>query len=222
MTQTEHLNKLQVTKNSFECSVTTDIAVFGYLDGELKIMLCKRQVGTSRKNWLLPGGALKKDETLEGSAIKVLNILTGIKDVYFEQVKVYSKLDRHPIKRVLTVCFYALVNPEKHPLVLGETVEGIKWFAIDQLPSSIGFDHRELIMDSILYLRNNIKTQLMAEELLPSKFTLQELQIVYENILGSKLDRRNFRKRMLQLDIFENTGQKKLGIKGGPYFYSLK
>jgi 8-oxo-dGTP diphosphatase len=221
MIERDHLEKIQVTAKSYESSITTDIAVFGYLDGELKILLTKRKVGVLNKSWLLPGGAMNIEETLEDCANKVLKILTGLDKVHFEQVKVYSKINRHPIKRVLTVCFYALINPENHLIVLGDTVEGVKWFAIENLPSNIGFDHLQLIQDAIIFLKHNLNDRLIASELLQERFTLQELQNIHENILGTLLDRRNFRKRVLQLGIFENTGKKKKGIKGGPFLYKL-
>jgi len=222
MTKSEYLEKIQVTNKSYECSITTDIAVFGYLDGELKILLTKRNVEALTRCWLLPGETMNLEETLEDCAIKVLKILTGLNKVHFDQVKIYSNLDRHPIKRVLTVCFYALINPENHLIVLGDSVKGVRWFAVEDLPYNIGFDHSKLIRDALEFLKNNLNDNLIAQELLQEKFTLQELQSIYENILGVRMDRRNFRKRILLQGIFKNTGEKKKGIKGGPFLYKLK
>jgi len=216
------LQNFQVRSDSFECSVTTDIAVFGYVEGELRLLLTKRSVGQFTDHWLLPGGAMEAHETLEDCTRKVLFSLTGFKDIHFEQVKAYAALDRHPVKRVITISFYALVKPENHPLKLKENVEEIAWFNLDELPEKLGFDHAQIIGDAHLFLKKNLKDRLIVGELLPPKFTLPELQSLYENILGITLDKRNFRKRIFQLDILENTGLKKIGVKGGPLLYRHK
>ncbi|KQC29541.1 NUDIX hydrolase [Flagellimonas eckloniae] len=218
----KQLHNFQVRPDSFECSVTADIAVFGYLDNKLKILLTKRSVGGYTNHWMLPGGAMEKEETLEGCANKVLFSLTGFREIHFEQVKVYTSPDRHPLKRVITVSYYALVQPENHPLTLKSNVEEISWFDIDNIPEKMGFDHRQIIHDAHNFLKNNLKDRLIVGKLLPEKFTLPELQNLYENILGLQLDKRNFRKRIFQMDILLNTGEKKSGIKGGPFLYRYK
>ncbi len=217
-----NLQNFQVRAGSFECSVTTDIAVFGYVDGKLQILLTKRSVGDFTNHWMLPGGVMEADETLEDCAHKVLFALTGFKNIHFEQVRAYGKINRHPLKRVITVSFYALVKPENHPLYLKGNVEEISWYDLDEIPKKLGFDHSQIIQDAHLFLKTNLKDRLIVGELLPQKFTLPELQNLYENILGLKLDKRNFRKRIFQMDILENTGEKKAGVKGGPMLYSYK
>lgn len=221
MKHPDRLQKIQVKTDSYECSMTADIAVFGYKDGQLKVLLTKRSVGDFKNHWLLPGGVMTESETIEDCASKVLLALTGFTDVHFEQVKTYSKLNRHPLKRVITTSFYALVKPEKHPLILKESVEKIEWFDLNEIPENIGFDHTQLIKDAHLFLKNNLKDKLIVGELLPKEFTLAELQKLYEDILKITLDRRNFRKRIFQMDIVKNTGVKKAGVKGGPFLYSF-
>src|SRR5690606_28443701 len=216
------LNKLQdfqVKVDSFECSVTTDIAVFGYVDNRLKLLLTKRKVGGFKDHWLLPGGVLEAHETLKDCASKVLLALTGAKDIHFEQVRVYGALDRHPVKRVITVSFYALVRPENHLLSPQGPVEQIDWFDLEEIPGKLGFDHAQIIVDAHQFLKNNLKDRPIMGELLPKTFTLTQLQTLYEDILGLKLDRRNFRKRILQMNILKKTGKVKIGIKGGPMLY---
>ncbi len=222
MTGHGNLRNFQVRADSFECSVTTDIAVFGYVDGKLQILLTKRSVGDFTNHWMLPGGVMEADETLEDCAHKVLFALTGFKDIHFEQVRTYAQINRHPLKRVITISFYALVKPENHPLHLKGNVEEISWFDMDEIPKKLGFDHAQIIQDAHLFLKTNLKDRLIVGELLPQKFTLPELQNLYENILGLKLDKRNFRKRIFQMDILENIGEKKAGVKGGPMLYSYK
>jgi len=216
------LQNFQVQPDSFECSVTTDIAVFGYVEHKLRILLTKRSVGDYTNHWLLPGGVLEANENLEDCASKVLYALTGFTNIHFEQVKAYAAVNRHPLKRVITISFYALVKPENHPLSLKGNVEEIKWFDLDEIPDNMGFDHGEIIRDAHLFLKKNLKDKLIVGELLPEKFTLQELQKLYEDILGVTLDKRNFRKRIFQMDILENTGEKKTGVKGGPMLHSYK
>ncbi len=218
----EKLQHIQVKPNSFECSITADIAVFGYVENRFKILLTKRTVGDFKNHWLLPGGVMESTETLEDCAEKVLFALTGFKDIHFEQVRTYGDLNRHPLKRVITVCFYALVKPENHPLALKGNVESVDWFDMDSIPENLGFDHARLIKDAHAHMKDNLKDKLIVGELLPKKFTLAELQNLYENILSIKLDRRNFRKRIFQMDILENTNEKKIGVKGGPFLYQYK
>ncbi|MEM9142281.1 MAG: NUDIX domain-containing protein [Bacteroidota bacterium] len=222
MDKHQNLTNFQIETNSYECSITTDIAVFGYVNQRLKILLTKRVVGGYTNHWMLPGGVMQAHETLKDSASKVLFALTGFADIHFEQVQAYSDIARHPIKRVITISFYALVKPENHPLTLQGTVEQIAWFDVDQIPQNIGFDHAQIIKDAHRFLKKNLKDRLIVGELLPEKFTLPELQNLYENILGLQLDKRNFRKRIFQMDILINTGQKKPGVKGGPMLYKYK
>ena len=148
--------------------------------------------------------------------------LTGFRDIHFEQVKTYTALDRHPLKRVITICFYALVKPENHPLTLRDNITSIDWFDVDDIPNNLGFDHGKLINEAHSFVRNNLRDRLIVGELLPKEFTLHELQNLYEDILNVELDRRNFRKRIFQMDVLKNTGKKKQGVKGGPYLYRLK
>tara|TARA_R110002050_G_scaffold101449_3_gene209674 strand:+ start:7554 stop:8219 length:666 start_codon:yes stop_codon:yes gene_type:complete len=218
----EDLNNIQVQADSFECSVTTDISVFAFIDGKLKILLTQRTIGNFIDSWMLPGGVMESNENLDNSAEKVLFAYTGFKNIHFEQVKAYSAIDRHPLKRVLTVSFYALIKPENHPIIQGENVSNIKWFGVKKLPKNLGFDHEKIISDSHIYLKNNLRDRLVVGELLPEKFTMNELQILYESILEEKLDKRNFRKRIFQMEILKNTGEIKPGIKGGPTLFTLQ
>lgn len=217
----ENLESIQVKSGSFECSITADVALFGFSDGVLKILLTKRTVGLRKDCWLLPGGVMDANETVEQCATKVLIYLTGIKDVHMEQVKSYSKLKRHPVKRVVTISFYALVQPENHPIEQKLNVTEIKWFALNELPNTIGFDHKAIIEDAHKLLRQNLQHHIIFGELLPKTFTLNELQKLYEVILEEALDKRNFRKKIAQLDVIENTGIIKKGVKGGPFLYKI-
>lgn len=210
-----------VTHDSYECTLTVDCAIFGFQDNELKILLVKRSIDPYIDHWMLPGGTMDEGNTLEDAVVTVLFNLTGITNVTYEQVKVYSQVDRHPVKRVVTTCFYALVKPENHPVIPKSNVSDVNWFPVSELPA-LGFDHRTITQDALTKLRNNLEQKLVFGELLPEKFTLKELQDLYENILGEPLDRRNFRKRLLQMGLLEPTTEKKAGVQGGPLLYMMK
>lgn len=215
----KNLESLQVLPNSFESSITADISLFGFIKGHLKVLLVKRTVGPYKNTWLLPGGVMEDDETIDECAHKVLRCLIGVENIHISQVKAYTNINRHPVKRVVTISFYALIKPENHPMEQKMNVTEIKWFRLNKLPENIGFDHLEIIKDAHRLLKQNLKSDLIFGELLPERFTLNELQMLYESILNKEFDRRNFRKKILQMDMLENTGVIKKGIKGGPYLF---
>lgn len=210
-----------VHAESFESTITVDCAVFGFQKGHLKLLLVKRAIEPFKDYWMLPGGIMKSTQSVEEAMSDVLFHLTGLNNIHHEQVKVYSKIDRHPVKRVVTVTFYALIKPENHPVIAKNYISDVKWFTLDQVPQ-LGFDHNIIIEDALKQLRDNLRDHLIAGELLPQKFTLKELQNLYESILGESLDRRNFRKKILQLDLIVATGEKKIGVKGGPELFIMK
>lgn len=213
------LENIQVLPDSFESSITADICLFGFKKGHLKVLLVKRTVGAYKNTWLLPGGVMEDDETIDECAHKVLRCLIGVENVHISQVKAYTNIKRHPVKRVVTISFYALIKPENHPMEQKMDVTEIKWFRLNKLPENIGFDHLEIIKGAHSLLKQNLKSDLIFGELLPETFTLNELQTLYESILNKEFDRRNFRKKILQMNMLENTGVIKKGIKGGPYLF---
>ena len=214
-------NGIQVTPDSYECSITTDVAIFGFINQNLKILLIKKKSSKFQDLWMLPGGAMDQNETLDECVEKILFSLTGLKGIFFEQVKTYGAINRHPIKRVVTVCFYAIIKPENHDFRIGENVENIRWFNLSVIPKPLGYDHEKLLMDAENVLKSNLETKLSLGELLPEKFTLKELQDLYEGILKIKLDKRNFRRSIFLKGLIKSTGEKKSGVKGGPLLYKL-
>ncbi|MEM7107241.1 MAG: NUDIX domain-containing protein [Bacteroidota bacterium] len=209
-----------VSSTSYECTIAVECSVFGFQGNQLKILLVKRSIKPFEGSWVLPGGVMSENETLSESVDNVLVALTGIREIHHQQVRCYSKVDRHPIKRVVSVLFYALVKPENHPVLAKNYISDVKWFSISELPE-LGFDHQQLFQDALHVLKENLKQNLVFGELLPDRFTLKELQDLYENILEIRLDRRNFRKKMLQLGVLKSTNEKKPGARGGPELYSL-
>lgn len=218
----QDITNVSVTKDAFECTITVDCAVFGFQEGVLKLLLVQKLKEPFKGYWLLPGGIMKDGQTAEEAIDHVLLTLTGIKNVHQQQVRSYSEVHRHPLKRVVTICYYGLINPENHPIINQKHVNGVEWYRLDKLPE-LGFDHKRLVDDALKLLKSNVEERLILGELLPSKFTLKELQELYEALLDEKLDRRNFRKKILQKDLLVNTGEKKSGAKGGkPDLYKLK
>ncbi|MFT6867306.1 MAG: 8-oxo-dGTP diphosphatase [Cyclobacteriaceae bacterium] len=210
-----------VSKSSYECTITADCAVFGFQDNELKLLLVKRSIEPFKDFWMLPGGIMDEGQTLEESVNNVLFNLTSIDNIHHQQVKCYSVVDRHPVKRSITVSFYALIKPENHPVIAKNYVSDVRWYSLEEIPK-LGFDHNQLVQDALLKLRDNLKQNLIFGELLPDKFTLKELQDLYESILNERLDRRNFRKKILLMDLLIPTNEKKAGVRGGPELYKIK
>lgn len=206
---------------SYECTVTVDCAVFGFQDGELKLLLVKRSLEPFKDYWLLPGGIMDKGQSLNDAAEFVLLNLTGLRKIHIEQVRCYGGLNRHPIKRVVTVCFYALIKPEDHQIIPKSYISEVRWFNIRKIPS-LGFDHNQLVADALKKLQRDMEGEFIFDELLAEKFTLNELQKLYEAILGESLDRRNFRKKILQKEFLVKTEEKKVGAKGGPTLYIFR
>lgn len=217
-------NKITETieSSSYECSMSVDCAVFGFQENTLKLLLVKRSIAPFKDFWLLPGGLMAEGQTMEESVNKVLYHLTGINDIHHQQIKCYSDVNRHPKKRVVTTCFYALIKPENHPIVPKNHISDIQWHPVNEPLPNLAFDHKQLVEDAIAILKQNLKRKLVFGELLPQFFTLKELQDLYESILNEKFDRRNFRKKMMQMDLLVSTGKKKIGAKGGPELFTLK
>ena len=217
----KHINPT-VSSSSYKCSITVDCAIFGFQDNSLKVLLVKRSIAPFKNRWLLPGGILFEDQTLEESVNVLLNELTGISGIKQEQVKIYSDLKRHPTKRVVTVCFYALVKPEEYTVIAKHHISKVLWFPINETMPKLAFDHNILFKDALKKLKSNLKNRLVFGDLLSEEFTLKELQDLYENILDVQLDRRNFRKKIIQMELIEATGNIKIGVRGGPELYKLK
>jgi 8-oxo-dGTP diphosphatase len=211
-----------IDKNTYECSLTVDCAVFGFQENSLCLLLVKRPVGPFNNLWMLPGGVMSEGETLEEAVDEVVYNLTGIYNIHCQQIKTYSVVERHPTKRVITTCFYALVKPENHPVEPKKPVSEIGWHPINKGLPKLGFDHHILVGDAISQLKQNLKQDLIFGELLPEFFTLKELQDFYESILDEKFDRRNFRKKILNMGLLISTGKKKTGAKGGPELFKMR
>lgn len=201
-------------------SITVDCVIFGFNEGKLKVLLIKRASDPEAGKWALPGGFMEPEETLETAAQRVLEMLTGVSDIYMQQLKVFSAPDRHPSARVITVAYYALVNPDNYPLKPSWHASEARWCELDRLPS-LGFDHKEILNTAAQTLKKDIQVKPLGFELLPKKFTLRELQDLYESILGNKLDRRNFRRKLKALAILDELKEVKKGAHRDASLYSF-
>lgn len=179
-------------------AVTTDCVIFGF-DGErLQVLLIERGIEPYKGRWAFPGGFLKMDETAEEGARRELKEETGLDSAYMQQFHTFSTPERDPRERVITIAYYALVKIQE--VKGGDDAASARWFPLDEIPS-LAFDHDYILRMATQRLREQIHFQPIGFELLPEKFTLKELQLLYEAILGINFDRRNFSKKMMHLEI---------------------
>jgi len=196
-------------------SVTVDLVIFTVTDGELKALLIKRGQEPFAGKWALPGGFVRMDESLEDAARRELEEETGIDGgMYLEQLYTFGDPKRDPRTRVITVAYFALADPSTvNARVTGhEQITDVKWFPAHSLPPELAFDHRKIIDYAVKRLKNKLEYTAVGFELLPTLFTLTELQRLYEAILREKLDKRNFRKKVEAMGILEKTSRMKKGV----------
>lgn len=179
-------------------AVTTDCVIFGF-DGErLQVLLIERGIEPFKGRWAFPGGFIKMDETAEEGAQRELKEETGMENAFIQQFHTFSNPLRDPRERVITIAFYALVRIQE--VKGGDDAASARWFPLDEIPA-LAFDHDQMLRMATQRLRQEIHFHPIGFELLPEKFTLRELQSLYEAILGITFDRRNFAKKMLHLEI---------------------
>lgn len=183
--------------------VSVDCIVFGFDNNHLKLLIGRRQMDPGRGEWSLYGGFVRVNESLEDAANRVLHELTGMRKIYMKQVGAFGAVDRDPGERVISVAYCALINVRDYDDKLREQY-GLQWVDIDSLPRLYS-DHNQMVKKAVMLLRQRIKTEPLSFNLLPDLFTLTQLQHVYEAILGGDIDKRNFRKRIKQIDFIEKT-----------------
>ena len=177
--------------------VSVDCVIFGFADNELKVLLIKSDIEVYKDQWSLLGDLLRPNEDLESASYRVLKERTGLSDVYLEQVYTFSTINRHPGGRVITTAFYSLVNIKDHQLKLSHNE--LHWHPVNEI-SNLAFDHDIIFQTCLARLREQILEHPIVCNLLPEKFSLRELQALYEAILNTKMDRRNFRKKFFLMD----------------------
>ena len=177
-------------------ALTVDCVVFGFDEGELKLLLIQRGLEPFKGKWALPGGFVRVDETLDDAARRELAEETGLKNVFLEQLYTFGEVDRDPRERVVSVAYYSLVKLAAHETKAATDATDACWFPISKLPK-LAFDHADIVATALTRLKGKVRYQPIGFELLPTKFTLSELQHLYEAVLEAKLDKRNFRKKVL-------------------------
>jgi 8-oxo-dGTP diphosphatase len=183
-------------------ALTVDCVVFGLDDTDLKVLLIQRDLEPHRGAWALPGGFVHVGEDLDQAALRELREETGVDRVFLEQLYTFGAVGRDPRERVVTVAYYALVKLLDHRVQAATDARNAAWFAVDDVPT-LAFDHAEIIAAALARLRGKVRYQPIGFELLPPKFTLSQLQHLYEVVLERQLDKRNFRKKVLSLDLLE-------------------
>lgn len=184
-------------------SVTTDCVIFGFDGVKLKVLLVERGMAPYKGRWAFPGGFLNMDESAEEGALRELKEETGLEGAYIRQFHTFSNPQRDPRERVITIAYYALVRMQE--VKGGDDASDARWFALDEVPP-LAFDHDQILRKAEKTLRQQIHFEPVGFELLPEKFTIKQLQNLYEAILDMRFDRRNFYNKMRRLGMLELTG----------------
>lgn len=201
--------------NFFKSAFTVDNVIFGFDEGDLKVLLIKRGEEPYSGKWALPGYFVYPHEDLDGAAKRVLEELTGLRNVYLEQVKTFGAVDRHPFGRVITVAYFSLVKISDFNLQPASIALKARWHSISKV-KDLAFDHNEILQACFNRLKWSVRLRPVGFELLPPKFTLTELQHLYEAILETDLDKRNFRKKILSMDLLIDLDETQEGVAHRP------
>ena len=194
-------------------ALTVDCVIFG-LDLEeesLQVMLIERDLEPFAGMWAIPGGFVRKGETLEEAALRELQEETGIRGVFLEQLYTFGDPGRDPRGWVVSVAYYALVSPEKYALRATTDARQARWFPVTALPR-LAFDHAEILKVALGRVRGKLTYAPIGFELLPQKFTIKQLQKLYEIVLGRRLDNRNFRKKIFGMDVLRELDELQQGV----------
>ncbi|MFN8345401.1 MAG: NUDIX domain-containing protein [Spirosomataceae bacterium] len=192
-------------------ALSIDCLIFGFKDAQLSILLVKHGIGPTLGQWALPGSWIKYNESIDEAASRILSSQTSVGNLYLEQFKTFGELKRFPDRRVITIAYYALVNIEKFELHPGPTEADVTWFKIQEIPP-MAFDHKVIFEHCLDFLKHKIQHEPIGFNLLPAKFTLLQLLELYEAILGQKLDKSNFRKKFLKMNLLVDTKERQKDV----------
>jgi len=198
---------------SFKSAFSIDCVIFGFEAGELKILLIERNEEPYKDWYALPGLLVNQDESIDDAAERSLYELTGLRDLHMEQFHTFGEVNRHPSGRIITVAYYALIRiaGQKEVRPITQFARKAFWHSVNDLPK-LAFDHTDIFHTGFNKIRRRLSYQPIAFELLPEKFTLTQLQGCYEAILNKKLDKRNFRKKMLSYGFLKELSEKQKGV----------
>jgi 8-oxo-dGTP diphosphatase len=192
-------------------ALSIDCMIFGFKKNELDILLVQHGEGISKGKWALPGGWIRYNEDLDHAANRILKDLTGVSNIYLEQLRAFGERERYPNKRVITIAYYALVKPEDYTLHAGSTAADAQWFKVSEVPN-LPYDHNKILKAGLGHLRHKVRHEPIGFNLLPKKFTLLQLQQLYEAILETKLDKPNFRRKLINMNLLEICKEKQTDV----------
>jgi len=191
-------------KRFFTLALSIDCVVFGFDEEGIKVLLIKRSADPYFGYWALPGDLMDPEKELTSSVNEVLYNLTGLSNLYFEQVETFGEVNRHPLGRVITSSYYTLVKISDYKLNPASFAKEARWFRIDEV-GELAFDHNAILQSCFNKIKKSVRIKPIGFELLPKRFTLSELQSLYESILGEPVDTRNFRKKLAKMNILTDT-----------------
>ncbi len=192
-------------------AVTVDAVLFGFSEASLKVLLIKRGIEPFKGKWALPGGFIQMQETAEEGVNRIMKKETNLEGVFMEQLYTFSETDRDPRERIISIAYFALVKQDDYMAQAGVDETSAEWFSINELPS-LAFDHEKIIRTALYRLKGKIRYQPVGFELLPEKFKLSQLQNLYEVILETPIDKRNFRRKILQMELLIDTEEKETNV----------
>lgn len=204
--QIDGYDEVMKNKTYYKPSVTTDVVIFTIEDGILKVLTVKRSNAPFKDSPALPGGFLREKETSEDAVKRILLEKAGVSGVYTEQLYTFDGLKRDPRGPVISIAYYAIVPNDQIVINESEKTENPHFVAVDHLPK-LAFDHNDIIKYAVERLQSKLEYTNISYSLLPNSFTLTQLQKIYEAVLSRALDKRNFRKKFLQLGLLEDTGK---------------
>jgi len=201
--------------NFFKSAFTVDNVIFGFDEGDLKVLLIRRGEEPHMGKWALPGYFVYPNEDLDDAAIRVLEELTGINNVFLEQVQTFGAVNRHAFGRVITVAYFSLIKISNFAIQPASIALQAQWHSVSEV-GNLAFDHDEILEACFNRLKWLVRSRPVGFELLPPKFTLTELQHLYEAILETSLDKRNFRKKILSMDLLIDLDETQEGVAHRP------
>jgi len=211
---------MQKYKGEKRILVATDCIIFGFDGWNIKLLLVLRGIEPEKNKWSLMGGFIQPSESPDDAAIRVLEQRTGLKNVYMEQLQVFGKPDRDPVERTLSIAYFALIDIHKYEAQLSDEYHP-EWFLLNEMPELI-FDHNEMVKLAKRQLRYKAALHPILFQLLPEKFTIPQLQALYEGVYQTEFDDRNFSRKLLSTGLLVKLPEKdKMSSKKGAFYYKL-
>ncbi len=200
-----HLN------NNIIDTLSIDCLIFGFRHGELDVLLIKHGEGISKGRWALPGGWIRYNESIDDAASRLLTSLTGVSNIFLEQFRAFGDVERYPGKRVITIAYYALINADHYSLSAGFTASDAQWFKIHEVPR-LPYDHARILRTGFQHLQHKVRHEPIGFNLLPKKFTLNDILKLYEAILETEMDKPNFRRKLLNMNLLVPCDEKQRDV----------